>query len=667
MKVITGITSCAARPAHVEAIRSTYFAKLPNPFFFRGEPGKPARREGDTIIVDCPDTYEHLPRKMWWLYEYLLRTEQFDYFLKLDDDGYVQTKLLDIFLTRLKGERKSLTHYMGSRILNPSIARSNTWHVGKVEDPAFSEAYRGVFNYSYCGGGTGYILSRRAMEVIVERGREHFLNHREIYEDKCHGDVLVPHGFLPTFMPSGMFQTDLSPLQIIERFKSRGRSREKKIQIGGSENRLLGWERCGPDFDATSPLPWKSESVRAMIVERFLGSLSPGEAWNFFKECRRVLVPNGNLRVTVPSISRIISRWTPRYLSQIAVEAEGEPSIEAAADKYFTSDEAKSTWTPESLESTLRALGFETREFAIGESDDPDLQNVETAGLVIGEEKHRLESFCIEARRPRANSPTGPKFADHRKVAFLFLTRDEPIHSEMWKEFLVHHQGEYSMVMHAKNPHLVHDPVWRRALIKEHLPTQWGNVSLVTATIAMLAVALRDPLNHKFILVSESCVPIKPFAQVRTEMLRDNLGRMSWERIGSVAKWHLEKAQRIMNAFRLPQEHCIFHHQWLAMNRETAHLVVEHDRTAHFENVFAADECYIASVLSSLGVDLNQHFAKEILTYANWSQNNRGHPKTFEGLSGGDIDTLRNSGCLFARKFSEKSNIRGLGMHLPLQ
>ena len=95
-------------------------------------------------MLSCPDSIEHLPRKMWWLYEYLLRTVEFDFFLKLDDDGYVHTQALNIFFERLKRERRSLTHYMGSRILDPTVQRSNVWHVGKTPSPTFTEKPRGI-------------------------------------------------------------------------------------------------------------------------------------------------------------------------------------------------------------------------------------------------------------------------------------------------------------------------------------------------------------------------------------------------------------------------------------------------------------------------------------------------------------------------------------------
>ena len=118
MKVITGILSCQNRGGRAQAIRETYFSALPSPFFFQGEPGAEPGRRGDTVVLNCPDSYEHLPRKMWWLYYYLLKHEQFNYFLKIDDDCYVYAELLNRFLSQVEKDQPSLTHYMGSRILD---------------------------------------------------------------------------------------------------------------------------------------------------------------------------------------------------------------------------------------------------------------------------------------------------------------------------------------------------------------------------------------------------------------------------------------------------------------------------------------------------------------------------------------------------------------------
>jgi predicted SAM-dependent methyltransferase len=666
MKVITGIVSCTVRPLHVDAIRETYFSKLPNPFFFRGVPGTSSQRQGDTVLLDCPDTYEHLPRKMWALYEFLLKTEEFDYFLKIDDDCYVHTQLLKSFLNHLKGERRSLTHYMGPRILNPAIPRSNVWHIGKVSDPTYSQEYRRGFENSYCSGGTGYILSRRAMEIIVERGREHFLDDAEIYEDKCHGDVLMRHGVFPTLMPPNIIVSDLKPEQINEQHRTRPNTVGRKVQLGCGPNRILGWENYDMEIDIRKPLPWENGSIKFIFAEHVVEHVTPSEAWNFFKECRRTLQPSGVLRVVVPSIVRIVERWNSNYLAFVRQHGWGNGSIESAAESIITNHGHQAIWSSETLQATLKALGFATREYPSGQSDEPELRHLEMHGLQIGEEFNRLESICIEASRP------GPSFSlnvppeRQQKLAFLFLTRTEPNQSGLWSEFFADHSGEYSVYMHAKHPESVKLPFWRRSLISQHLPTKWGTVSLVQATLALLREAFRDPYNSKFALLSESCVPIKPFSIIQETLYADERGRMYWETPAAVVRKDPDKIKRFTKIPALPPEHQIFHDQWLVLNREMAGALLEHDWTPYFEETFAPDECYFASVLSAMGFDLTRHFQRMSVTHSQW--NGKGpHPYQYSSLNNEDIKTLRDSKCLFARKFSPASNIKGIGLHVRLQ
>jgi hypothetical protein len=655
MRVITGIVSCAPRANHVAAIRDTYFRDLPEPFFFRGEPGSPSRREGDTLILDCADTYEHLPRKMFALYEYLLKHEDFDYFLKLDDDGYVHVESLRMFLERLRHDRPSLTHYMGTRILNPSVPRSNVWHVGKVSDPAFSEAYRGVFRHSYCGGGTGYILSRRAMEIIVERGRLIFLDPGEIYEDKCHGDVLGPNGILPTRIPAQIFVTDLSPDQIRARHESGPPPEDHRLYIGRSGAPIARWKA----LDGVGALSGVAvESVQYLCCEEVLERLSPIETWRFLRECHRVLKRGGALRISLTDLGRLIARATPSYLSSLERSGVGNKELGTAVVKGLEVGRF-SAWSADSIEAMLRAIGFSVKRFHPGHSCDPELANLENRGLHVGEIENHTEVVCIEARKLRRLPAHRP-----RKVAFMFLTRGEPHQKILWEEFFAEHEHQFSMFTHAKYPHQVNSPLWRDTIIPEYVPTGWGRVSLVDATLRLLAEAIKDPSNEKFVLVSESCVPIKPFSRVYQELTKDRRGLLNWKAPAQDAAG--EKGHRASKAIGLPRSFWRYHSQWFALNRESAQLLLDNNRVPHFDGVFAADECYVGSVLASLGCDFHHHFARKPLTHVKWV-GGKAHPHRYDELTGDDFRALQSSKCLFARKFGENSNIRGLGLHLPLQ
>lgn len=107
-------------------------------FFVVGNNGREPHCNGDIIYVPANDDYEGLPQKTQQLFEYFLRTHQFEYLYKCDDDTFVH---LDRLMSRLNQDQ-----YVG---------RVNTWERdGKS---------------SYAEGGAGYILSRRAVELALDK------------------------------------------------------------------------------------------------------------------------------------------------------------------------------------------------------------------------------------------------------------------------------------------------------------------------------------------------------------------------------------------------------------------------------------------------------------------------------------------------------------------
>lgn len=52
------------------------------------------------------------------------------------------------------------------------------------------------------------------------------------------------------------------------------------------------------------------------------------------------------------------------------------------------------------------------------------------------------------------------------------------------------------------------DEFWRPYVIQERVHTEWGTHSLIEATRYLLWQAFRDPVNQRFVLISESDLPI---------------------------------------------------------------------------------------------------------------------------------------------------------------
>ena len=218
MKVITGIFCPSIKRDSVIRHWRTNFEKLPSPLLVQCNSDSPASRKGDAVFLNCSDTEGDVSKKLWLLCEFLHRTEGFDYLIRLDANAAVNMRALKAFLKNLAFERRSLTHHIGTRLPIATVPRTATLVVGGTSEKLSSSANFEKCNYS--PAGAGYILSRRAVEVIVERGRDHFFQAGEANEHKCRTEFLAKHGFLPTLMPTGIF-SDRAPLSAQKRRNSK--------------------------------------------------------------------------------------------------------------------------------------------------------------------------------------------------------------------------------------------------------------------------------------------------------------------------------------------------------------------------------------------------------------------------------------------------------------
>ncbi len=58
------------------------------------------------------------------------------------------------------------------------------------------------------------------------------------------------------------------------------------------------------------------------------------------------------------------------------------------------------------------------------------------------------------------------------------------------------------------------------------MQTEWGRWSLVEASRLLLRSALTDPLNQRFVLVSESCIPLYPPTTIWQQLLSEDKSRL---------------------------------------------------------------------------------------------------------------------------------------------
>ena len=253
------------------------------------------------------------------------------------------------------------------------------------------------------------------------------------------------------------------------------------------------------------------------------------------------------------------------------------------------------------------------------------------------------------------------------KVAFLFLTRGPLPFAPLWERFFRGHEGLYSVYVHAlpgyAGRYRRSSPFHGRQIPSREV--SWGSITLVDAEKRLLANALLDWSNQRFVLVSESCVPVFNFR--------------------TVYEYLVNSAQSYVESYNLDVPQCAGRYnprmapdileeqwrkgsEWFELSRELAVDVVADQRyyalfRRHCTPSCYPDEHYIPTFLHLWHGARN---ANRTVTWVDWSRGGP-HPARFgkAAITPALVAAIRNNGTrclynakpttvcyLFARKFA---------------
>lgn len=104
------------------------------------------------------------------------------------------------------------------------------------------------------------------------------------------------------------------------------------------------------------------------------------------------------------------------------------------------------------------------------------------------------------------------------KVAFMFLTKWSFPLAPLWEKFFKGHEGLYSIYVHshpAYNETVATSSVFYGRRIPSKV-VEWGKSNMIEAERRLVANALLDFSNQRFVLLSESCIPLFNFSTIYT-------------------------------------------------------------------------------------------------------------------------------------------------------
>ncbi|KAL8153882.1 hypothetical protein V2J09_011642 [Rumex salicifolius] len=117
------------------------------------------------------------------------------------------------------------------------------------------------------------------------------------------------------------------------------------------------------------------------------------------------------------------------------------------------------------------------------------------------------------------------------KVAFMFLTRGRLPLMPLWETFFKGHKGLFSIYIHMSTKFKNDDePLQSSVFHKRRIPSkpfEWEKATIMDAERRLLANALLDFSNERFILVSESCIPLFNFSTMYNYSINSNHSHIS--------------------------------------------------------------------------------------------------------------------------------------------
>lgn len=112
------------------------------------------------------------------------------------------------------------------------------------------------------------------------------------------------------------------------------------------------------------------------------------------------------------------------------------------------------------------------------------------------------------------STPSIPK----PKIAFLFIARNRIPLDIIWDAFVGGDQeSRFSIYVHSRPGFVLNKATTRSSYfhhrqLNDSIQVDWGQSTMIQAERILLKHALRDPLNERFVFVSDSCIPLYDFS-----------------------------------------------------------------------------------------------------------------------------------------------------------
>ncbi|KAI5573850.1 hypothetical protein POPTR_010G121800v4 [Populus trichocarpa] len=215
------------------------------------------------------------------------------------------------------------------------------------------------------------------------------------------------------------------------------------------------------------------------------------------------------------------------------------------------------------------------------------------------------------------------------KVAFMFLTKGPVLMAPLWEKFFKGHDGLYSIYVHSSpsyNESEPESPVFHGRRIPSKV-VQWGNANMIEAERRLLANALLDIANQRFVLLSESCIPLFNFSTVYTYLMNSTKSHVeSYVLEGPVGNGRY--SPRMRPGIKIDQWRK--GSQWFEIDRDLAIEIVSDRKYFPLFQKYCTGQCYSDEHYLPTFVTMkhSKRNSNRTLTWVDWSRGGP-HPAKF--------------------------------------
>lgn len=250
----------------------------------------------------------------------------------------------------------------------------------------------------------------------------------------------------------------------------------------------------------------------------------------------------------------------------------------------------------------------------------------------------------------------------NKKIAFCFLIYDKINNEDLWHQlFQSIDTNKYNIYIHYKENKPLN--YFEKYKLKNTIDTCWGCLSVVEAQHLILKEALKDSENTHFIWLSQSCLPLKSFDYIYTNLNENksyfNIAPDTQVRINIKQKLKFIENNNIKKA-AMPS----------ILNRNHAiKLVQNEDKLSWFKDIKNVDEIAIITLLYHIGLknelELTPNLSADAKIFTAWpdmknykkfnkSKLSKNSPNEYKEICSEELDYLIKSESLFGRKFLDK-------------